>query len=59
MFCCLSEKKPYTCTTELEIFEGADKNLFFKVNGETYGIVKGSLQYNDLLIYQENYTDHL
>lgn len=43
---------------ELEIYEGADKNLFFKVDGETYKIVKGNLQYKDLLMYQENYTSY-
>ncbi|WFA08785.1 hypothetical protein [Tissierella sp. Yu-01] len=43
---------------ELEIYEGTDKNLFFKVDGKIYKIVKGSLQYKDLLIYQENYTSY-
>ena len=43
---------------ELEIYEKTDKDVFFKVDGEIYKIVKGSLQYKDLLIYQENYTDY-
>ncbi len=43
---------------KLEIYEGADNNLFFKVDGEIYKIVKGSLQYKDLLMYQENYTSY-
>ena len=43
---------------KLEIYEGTDKNLFFKVDGEIYRIVKGSLQYKDLLTYQENYTSY-
>jgi hypothetical protein len=43
---------------KLEIYEGIDKNLFFKVDGEIYRIVKGSLQYKDLLTYQENYTSY-
>lgn len=43
---------------ELEIYEKTDKDLFFKVEGETYKIVKGSLQYKDLLMYQENYTNY-
>jgi len=30
---------------EIEIYEGTDQNLFFKVEGEIYNIVKGSLQY--------------
>lgn len=43
---------------ELELYEGTNKNLFFKVDREIYKIVKGSLQYKDLLIYQENYTNY-
>ena len=43
---------------DLEIFEGEDKNIFFKVDGEFYRIVKGIMQYKDLLMYQENYTTY-
>lgn len=42
----------------LEIYEGADKNLFFRADGAVYTIVKGNLAYEDLLIYQENYTSY-
>lgn len=42
----------------LEMYQAPDKNLFFKFNGEIYKIVKGSLQYSDLLMYQENYTSY-
>jgi len=39
----------------LDVYEGADRNLFFKVDGETYIIVKGNLRYCDLLEFQEDY----
>lgn len=42
----------------LEMYQAPDENLFFKFNGEIYKIVKGNLQYSDLLMYQENYTSY-
>jgi len=39
----------------LDVYEGADGNLFFKVDGEAYTIVKGNLRYSDLLEFQEDY----
>lgn len=45
-------------SNKLQINEGEDKNLFFMAGGEVYEIVKGSLKYKDLLMFQENYTSY-
>lgn len=39
----------------LEIYEGTDENLYFKIDGIYYILVKGYLRYKDLLNFQENY----
>ena len=45
-------------SSEIKIYEGTDKNLVFRINGETYRIVKGSLLYSDFMMYQEDYISY-
>lgn len=42
---------------EIEIYEGKDTDLFFRIGGKAYRIVKGALRYKDIVDFIKNYTE--